>query len=211
MIISEIGQDLFVLEQTKLKRNGFFVEFGATNGKWYSNTYLLEKDFGWTGILCEAIPALYVQCKENRQNSIVESKCVWTITGEKLKFRQVAKYTGLSTIKAFMDNDCLALVRQFGIDYDVETISLLDLLDKHNAPKIIDYLSIDTEGSEFTILNAFDFNKYQINIITCEHNYVTSSRQSVLELLTSKGYTRVHQDRSQHDDWYIRSNIDKGL
>jgi hypothetical protein len=44
---SETRQDLFVLEQLNFKRGGFFVEFGATNGIDISNTYLLEKEFGW--------------------------------------------------------------------------------------------------------------------------------------------------------------------
>ena len=50
---SENRQDLFVLSQTKFKRNGLFVEFGATNGMDISNTYLLEKEFSWHGILAE--------------------------------------------------------------------------------------------------------------------------------------------------------------
>ena len=43
---SQLKQDLFVLLQTNFKTNGFFVEFGATNGVALSNTHLLEKDFG---------------------------------------------------------------------------------------------------------------------------------------------------------------------
>ena len=52
-IKSQIYQDIFVLYTLNWKRNGFFVEFGATNGFDLSNSYLLEKDFGWKGILCE--------------------------------------------------------------------------------------------------------------------------------------------------------------
>ena len=44
---AQFRQDLFVLKELKIKRNGFFVEFGATDGVSGSNTFLLEKEFGY--------------------------------------------------------------------------------------------------------------------------------------------------------------------
>ena len=41
-----------------------------------------------------------------------------------------------------------------GSTYTVQTISLLDLLDQHGAPREIDFLSIDTEGSEIPIIES---------------------------------------------------------
>ena len=96
-------------------------------------------------------------------------------------------------------------MRKKGKIYEVSTISLNDLLEKYKAPKDIDYLSIDTEGSEYEVLQNFDFEKYNIKIITCEHNY-TEIRSKLFNLLTKKGYKRVHQELSKHDDWYIKSN-----
>jgi hypothetical protein len=80
------------------------------------------------------------------------------------------------------------------------------LLDKHHAPRHIEYLSIDTEGSEFDILNAVDFKKYSFDIITVEHNY-TSAREKIYSLLTKHGYKRQFQDISSFDDWYISSKF----
>ena len=77
------------------------------------------------------------------------------------------------------------------------------MLDKHGAPHKIDYLSIDTEGSEYDILKDFNFEKYDISIITCEHNF-TNSREDIYSLLTSNGYERKYTGASKFDDWYVK-------
>ena len=66
------------------KRNGFFVEFGACNGFDLSNTLLLEKDFGWNGILCEPVLTWKKDLIINR-NSILDFRCVWKKSGETLE------------------------------------------------------------------------------------------------------------------------------
>ena len=50
---SQLAQDIFVVANTTHKKNNFFVEFGATDGITISNTYLLEKELNWKGILIE--------------------------------------------------------------------------------------------------------------------------------------------------------------
>jgi len=200
---SQLKQDIFVLLETGFKRNGFFVEFGATNGIDLSNTYLLEKRFGWNGILAEPATCWHEELKKNRTASI-EIDCVWVESGKSLNFNMVSD-AELSTINKFNDRDHHANLRQQGTNYQVKTISLLDLLVKYNAPKNIDFLSIDTEGSEFDILSAFDFDQYIISIITCEHNF-THDRQKIYELLTSKGYQRKFHGVSRWDDWYVRAD-----
>ena len=88
----------------------------------------------------------------------------------------------------------------------MDTITLNDLLREHGAPSVIQYLSIDTEGSEFEILRNFDFNLWHIEIITIEHNF-SSNRGKIHELLTRNGFVRVLEDISCWDDWYINSNL----
>jgi FkbM family methyltransferase len=198
---SDLRQDLFVLSELGFKKNGFFVEFGAANGVDFSNTYLLEKEFGWNGILAEPAKCWHDDLRNNRGCSI-ETDCVWSNSNSTLTFNE-ADIGQLSTIDSYSSSDLFRPIRKSGKKYDVRTISLVDLLDKHHAPKEIDYLSIDTEGSEFEILSNFDFAAYRFKIITCEHNF-TPAREKIFSLLTRNGYVQTLARFSRYDDWYVR-------
>jgi len=193
-------QDLFVLSQLHFKRDGFFVEFGATNGIDHSNTYLLEKEFGWTGILAEPAFCWHDTLRRSRTVAI-ETQCVWKESNQTLSFYETDA-ADLSTIDLYRGEDLHRNMRAQGRQYDIPTISLQDLLIKHNAPPLIDYLSIDTEGSEFDILNNFDFQRHRFHIITCEHNF-TPARDKIYDLLSRKGYERILKHLSKQDDWYV--------
>jgi FkbM family methyltransferase len=204
---SQWRQDLFVLSELDFKRKGFFVEFGAFNGVDSSNTYLLEKKFEWDGILAEPDRRWHTDLRNNRTCRI-ETDCVWRDSNSTLTFNQVEGSGGgggLSTIDSFSASDEHRQSRKHGIKYSVKTISLEDLLDKHGAPKKIDYLSIDTEGSEFEILSSFDFDKYQFKVITVEYA-VEPKREKLFELLTRYGYGRKLEKVSKFDDWYVKAD-----
>ena len=198
---AQFRQDLFVLSQLDFKKNGFFVEFGAADGLVSSNSYLLEKNFNWRGILAEPATFWHDALMKNR-TVYVETKCVWKSSKEEILFNETDNLKQLSTINSFSNSDSNYNLRELGNRYLVETISLVDLLNKYNAPPLIDYLSIDTEGSEFDILSSFDFDKYKFKVITCEHNF-SESRDKIHSLLQSKGYTRKFTTISKVDDWYL--------
>ena len=150
---AQLNQDIIVLLITNFKKDGFFVEFGATNGIDLSNTYLLEKSYEWKGILAEPAKIWHNDLSMNR-NVNIDFSCVWRRSNDVVTFNMVDS-AELSTIAEFSDRDHHAEARKNGETYDVKTISLNDLLEKYDAPQTIDYLSIDTEGSEFEILNNF--------------------------------------------------------
>ena len=199
---AQLKQDLFVLSELGLKRGGFFVEFGAASGKELSNTWLLEKHFGWSGILAEPARCWHERLAANR-SCIIDHDCVWRSTGAQLGFLEAAQ-PELATLDGFQHVNLSEKASAAAVRYQVKTVSLADLLVRHHAPAELDYLSIDTEGSEYEILSNFDFSKYSISAITCEHNY-TPMRQKIYSLLTKQGYKRVYEEISFWDDWYIKN------
>ena len=105
-----------------------------------------------------------------------------------------------------MASDEHAEKRKGGNTYQVQTVSLADLLREHKAPKAIDYVSIDVEGAEREVLNAFDFS-FDISILTIEHNYRERDRAVIRTLLTARGYTPVFEALSMFEDWYVKSSL----
>jgi FkbM family methyltransferase len=201
---SQLFQDLFVIFCKAGKRDGFFVEFGATNGVTLSNSYVLEKELNWKGILAEPAKDWHKDLPKNR-TAAIDFRCVWSKTGEQLEFIETAMGE-LSTIAAFSELDGNKSGRTEGKKYMVETVSLNDLLAFHKAPANMDFLSIDTEGSELEILTAFDFKKYSFDMMCVEHNY-TDAREKLRTLLESKGYVNVFPALTLYDDWYLHKEF----
>ena len=62
---------------------------------------------------------------------------------------------------------------------------------------VVDYWSLDTEGSEPSILKATDFSKITVGVLSVEHHHVPERKMTILESLKSSGlvlYGEVAQD-----------------
>jgi FkbM family methyltransferase len=201
---SQLGQDLFVLSMSKFLRGGFFVEAGALDGVTGSNSFLLESRFGWKGILVEPIPRMHHRIKIAR-SATLDTRALWSQTGVSMRFRET-KTVGLSVFEHLAGEDSHAESRKdVAQEYDVMTVSLNDLLKEHSAPHVIDYLSLDTEGSELQILEAFSFKDWLVRLITVEHNN-SPQRDKIRSFLTSLGYElSSFCNLSGGDDWFTLS------
>lgn len=199
----QLIQDLWALWESREKRGGYFVEFGACDGKYLSNTYLLEKNYGWAGIVAEPNPAYHASLAANR-SCHVSHACVWKESGQTLDFKVVAT-AELSTIAGLdpQDQQERSGLRDPHTLVKVPTLTLMELLQGAEAPREIDFLSIDTEGSELDILSAFDFNAYDIRLIAVEHNN-TPRRKDIEALLKANGYVQRFANRTYWDDWYVK-------
>lgn len=193
---AQLMQDLFV-DYILNKKNGLFVEVGACDGLALSNTYWLEKNKNWRGILCEPASFWHKELSQNRPNCILEKRPIFSEPKKLINFNVQAG--GRSFIEKEIKSKKENVIR-------LESISLNQMFLDNNLSKI-DYLSIDTEGSEFEIIKNLNFNKFRPSIITIEHNYEKIKRNKILHLLTKKNYIRVFKQLSRFDDWYIDKNI----
>ena len=194
MSYSQLGQDLDVIGFFANKREGYFVEVGAYDGILLSNTYLLETKLGWKGICLEPMPDAFAKCCENRK-AICSNYAAYSKSGMELTFSLASFASGIT-----QDINHHFEATKNSIKIIVKTKTLTDILDENNAPKYIEYMSIDTEGSELEILKGIDFNKYRFGFISIEHNYVVPRRQELRDFLENKGYKFLRE--KEWDDYY---------
>ena len=192
---SQIGQDLKVLDHFNQKKNGYFIEVGANDGIDLSNTYLLEKDYNWKGICIEPVPSIFKELKKNRK-SINIPFAVYNVNN---KLVNITEAGGLSGIREDIDVYKYILKNK---DVQVKTKTLTKIMEENHSPKHVDYLSIDTEGSELKILEGIDFNKYSFGYINIEHNGVEPRRTKMRNVLLKHGYKYVGENGV--DDIYIK-------
>lgn len=194
---SQANQDKWVCEIFDYKQNGYFIEIGAYDGIQTSNTFSLEKYLGWQGICIEGNPEISHKLFTNRSCSIVNAA--------------VSNYNG----RAKFGGD-----RIDGGLFEVDCYTLDTILSNNECPKKIDYLSIDVEGHELTIFNSFNFNNWEIKLMTVEHNLYCDGpdkKDKLFELLSKNNFTRVLDNaicldknpdyyEVPYEDWYINNN-----
>ena len=190
---SENGQDLFALFSNKYKRGGTFLEFGAYDGITFSNTFLLEKLFNWSGILIDPIPKHFEQMKLNRNCLSIHA----AITASKKEFVKILESPASNLSKPVSKRSITDKTHK------VPAFTLSEIIDKYFPAKSLDFLSIDVEGEDLKILASIDFSKYEINSICVEHNNRIGSDE-FLKYMEDSGYALVWNEYSGNDFWFIR-------
>lgn len=201
---SQLRQDMWIAIASGFKRNGIFVEIGAADGVTLSNTFMLEKVLGWRGVLVEPSVFWHDNLKENRIAQI-DTRCCTGESGRAIKFF-ATRNPLLSSISTNRFSDSHASERFQGVESSVLSVSLNDIFIEYKLPLEIDYLSIDTEGNELEILTNFDFNRFKFKFATIENGFDAEKSTKIQNLLAMHGYTKVHEDLSEFDDFYIRNS-----
>lgn len=205
---SQVGQDEWVDNTLRHKRNGFFIELGAANGLLLSNTLFFERNRNWNGICIEPNPANARSLLKNR-NCLISDYCISDVDNEEVDFALNGLYSGLIATageQTKMNN----IIK-------VKTKTLETLFKMYKAPKRIDYLSLDVEGHEYNILHKFPFHKYIFNCITVEHAANINGpemQNKIRKLLEKNSYIFVKGSDDPDpghfgiiDDYYVHSSI----
>ena len=209
-IKSQMYQDVFASFIIGNKFDKTFLEFGATDGIEFSNSYMLENRLGWKGVLSEPSPQWHESLRRNRKNTKIITQCIWSKSKETLDFF-MSDAGVYSTLNDFVDIDKnsmpenTALRKRKGKVIPVKTITLNDVIDEHFNNITPSYISIDTEGSEYEILKSFNFVNYRPKLFTIEHNY-TDLEIKIDDLMSENKYKRVFKNLTDFDAWYVCEN-----
>lgn len=193
---AQLGQDLVAYALHRGKKDGFFVDIGAHDGSFISNTLLFEK-LGWQGFCVEANPQTFAKLRQNRTctcyNLAIYSANIGTT-------RMISRGDGgLDTLqvnltaahKKRLENE---ISGEF-MEFEVQTATFDEVMKNHPNTTHIDFLSLDVEGGELEVLKGIDFDKFSFSLMSIEHNHIKQQKREITDFLASKGY-RVLMDNA---------------
>lgn len=198
------GQDVAVAKFHNFKQNGFFVDLAANDAVWASNTFSLEQNFGWKGICIEANSYYWFRLGFRKCN--VVGAIVGGTDGDSVEVslgqgKAHGPYGGI--VGDEFDNK-----KKKKSQEEPEkryTLSLETILKTFDAPKVIDYLSLDVEGAESFILKDFPFEKYTFKTMTIER-----PKDDLRNLFEKHGYKHVLDFRRGDTLWAHKSVYAQG-
>ena len=205
---SENYQDIWTIDKMSYKRKGVYLDIGVGDGVYNSNSYMLSKRFGWTGLVIEPLLKHITNLHNNRYESTLIPYCVHneTITKEFMEINELPKdaelrdlhydawrISGISETLRGEVSASIASKPTFARDHitrsTVQCRHIQSVLDEYGLT-YIDYMSINTDGSEVAILHAIDFDKVNIAIIHGTFGGY-EGRAAAHNILSPKGYLSI--------------------
>jgi len=214
---SQYGQDKFVDDLFSQKQNGFFVEAGGYNGEYLSNTLFLELHRNWSGLVVEANPLLFQQAlHKNRKCFLLQAGLSTSNTSEEIPFMLAGPLGGF--FQTYSKNHFDRAKREIeqkeqwtkenigsGDIVSIKSyplIFVLEAIKQHTKQQslIIDFFSLDTEGSELQILQSIDFSIVKIKVLVVEYNSESLRRKELVDYLGVHNFRVIKED--DVDIWF---------
>jgi len=194
---SQQNEDKYLLKLFRLEdvKNGKYLEIGAYDGKTFSNSYFLEYDFNFTGILIEPQIDKFNELKINRSGNKLFNCAVSNQDDKNIKFIG-------NNLEAGILNSLSTDINKFK-EWSVFTVEnkKMNQIIKESKIDYLDVMFIDTEGSELEIIKSIDFN-FPIKLIIVEKHLDEIERDSTLKnTLESNEFKLLYSIRGNY--WFI--------
>lgn len=189
---SDCGEDLILRHLFEHSTKGFYIDIGAFHPILHSNSYLFYLN-GWRGINIDARPGSMSDFRKIRKYDINIEAAI-SDKEQQLKYYIVRNAENMNSFS-------LENLKYLGVDgniketIQIQTVRLEEILKK-NLPSNtkIDFLSIDVEGLELSVLNSNDWNKYRPKIIlmeSFEKFYNENADASIKDYLKERDYLPI--------------------
>ena len=176
------------------KRNGFFVECGAVDGVFLSNTLFFELQRSWTGLLIEPNPKYFQQILHTNRNAYASKSCLSTGNStQEVTFQPLETWGGVVGEMTDPHVDMLHKLPFYKTTNNItaQCFTLYSLLLAIGQTEV-DYFSLDVEGPELKILQTIPFDKVKIDMISIEYS-VMSHGSVVNEKLTLEKLQQIRE------------------
>lgn len=195
---SQAKQDVLVLGLLGNRRNGYFVDLAANDAVQLSNTFILERQNDWMGICVEPNPMYWsrlAQRKCHHAAAVVSKDRL-----EQVNFKMMTDKNGRAPsggIEELMPQNVKSMSKEKAVK--LYTVQIQEILEKYDAPKVMEYLSLDVEGAEYLVMKDFPFDKYKFIVMTVER-----PTKELMDLLYEEGYRYLAGNNAwgQETAWY---------
>lgn len=199
---SQAGQDAIVDRLFGSKRGGTFADIGGYDGVTGSNTLYLEQWRGWTGVLVEPVPAQLAKARALRRCDCLGYAVA--ATDGTADFVEVTEgLTQMSGLADSYDPDMLTRLRadprHAERSIPVQTRTLSHILTDAGIPHP-DFVSLDIEGGEVSVLAAFPFDAHRVGVWSIENNTATGE---IGVIMRAAGYDLI-EFAGPDEIWRIR-------
>jgi len=191
------GEDLVVAQYFRVSgvTRGYYVDIGCFHPRWISNTKILH-DQGWSGMGVDIDP-FKVKLYRFVRGARVKTVCA-AVTAERTS--EPVRLYRFKKLLSDLDTISEEFARRSGRPFTVSTVQALcinDLLDL--APEPINFLNIDVEGLDASLLRAIDFAKHRPDLICFEGGDETIlPEQNIAEFLVAQGYAHLFSTGPNH-------------
>jgi hypothetical protein len=199
---SQVQQDLIVSTLFRGKRDGYFVDLAANDAVRISNTYALETHFGWRGLCLEPNPIYWPALAYRKCNVVAAVVGQQSMAQVQFKYPNRAGPQGGIVGKDFDNRE----PSKFGEDRPRFTTTLLQVFERFDTPKVIDYMSLDIEGAEAYVMESFPFDRYRIHVLTVER-----PSEKLRSLLERHDYVLLKQLKKWGETIWIHKQVESLL